>query len=820
MARKKQTFYIQNPDKVISKPMERIMHDSMMPYAEYVIMERALPRVEDGLKPVQRRILYTMHELALTPEKPYKKSARIVGDTLGKYHPHGDTSVYDAMVRMAQEFNMRYPLVDGHGNFGSIDGDSAAAMRYTEARMTPLALELLRDLEKNTVTFSLNFDDSMKEPDVLPGRYPNLLVNGSSGIAVGLATNIPPHNLGEVIDGVIAVIDNPDITIEELNRIIPGPDFPTGGIIIGSEEIKNAYLTGKGRILLRAKVEIENLSGGKKQLVITELPYQVNKSALLEKILRLSEEKKGILTGISDIRDESDRNGIRAVIEIKKDGDAEKILNYLYKYSDLQLTFGVNMVAIADGRPRQLGLKAILEYYIKHQKNVVTNRTKYDLERAITRAHILEGLLTAIRNIDKVILIIRKSKNPKEARLKLMSEFAFTETQAHAILDMRLQKLTNLESISLEKEYAQVKKTIEQLKAILDSEAKLMKVIKSELLAVKKQFADKRRTLIIEDSSKAEIKTEDIILVEDVVIALTHNQDIKRIPMRSFQRSILDVEAVETRELDYIEFLEESATDHKILLFTDTGNCYSITGMDIPEAKWREKGVQLAQLISGFDKTERIVGLISVDDFNNHNNRFVQFYTEGGMIKRTSLKEYESRFSKIQACRLRNGDRVVAVELTEGNSDILIVTEMGMSICFKGSEVNPTGRTTIGVKAVQLKNNDKVIFAQEVDEEGEVIVVTDRGFVKRTLISDYVRQGRGGVGFKTITFSRSGTNGRTLVNAFYVKESYEIILMQRDGTTNRLDVDSLPIEKRDGKGHPVAMVLMDNEVISAYRNYN
>ncbi|HHT65719.1 MAG TPA: DNA gyrase subunit A [Clostridiales bacterium] len=800
--------------------MESVMHESMMPYAEYVIMERALPRVEDGLKPVQRRILYTMQELGLMPDKPHKKSARIVGDALGKYHPHGDTSVYDAMVRMAQDYNMRYPLVDGHGNFGSIDGDSAAAMRYTEARMTPLALELLRDLDKDTVSFSLNFDDSLKEPDLLPGRYPNLLVNGSSGIAVGLATNIPPHNLGEVIDGVISVMDNPEITTEQLSSIITGPDFPTGGIIIGNEEIKNAYETGKGKILLRAKVDTENLPGGKKQLVITEIPYQVNKAALLEKILRLSEQKKGVLTGISDIRDESDRSGIRAVIEIKKDGDADKILNFLYKYSDLQVTFGVNMVAIADGKPRQLSLKAILEYYIKHQKEVVTRRTKYDLDRAKARAHILEGLIIAINNIDRVIAIIRSSKNPKTARIRLMDEFALTEIQAQAVLDMRLQKLTNLEVITLEKEYEQVKKLIDQLTAILSSEARLMKVIKSELQGLRKQYADNRRTLIVEDSSKAEIRTEDIIYVEDVVIALTRNQDIKRIPMKSFQRSNLDVEAVETREMDFIEFLENSATNHKVLFFTDAGNCYSITCKDIPEGKWRDKGVQLAQLFNGFDKTERIVGVISVDDFEAEKEMYVQFYTEGGMIKRTSLKEYDSRVCKIQACRLKEGDLVAAVELTEGKSDILLVTVNGMSMRFRGSEVNPMGRTTMGVKAIQLKKKDRVVFAREVDEEGELIVVTNRGFAKRTLITDYERQGRSGIGFKTITFARNGSNGRALVKAFYSKEPYEIILMQQDGTITRLDLDNLPIEKRDHKGQPVAMVLMDNEVIFAYRNYN
>ena len=818
--KRKKAQYIQNPDKVIHKPLEEVMHDSMMPYAEYVIMERALPRVEDGLKPVQRRILYTMHELGNTPDKPHKKSARIVGDCLGKYHPHGDTSVYDAMVRMAQDFNMRYLLVDGHGNFGSVDGDSAAAMRYTEVKMTPLAMELLKDLDKDTVNFSLNFDDTLKEPDILPGRYPNLLVNGSSGIAVGLATNIPPHNLSEVIDGVIAVIDNPEITTGQLMSIITGPDFPTGGIIIGSEEIQKAYETGKGKILLRAKVETEKISGGKKLLVIKELPYQVNKAALLEKILRLSEERKGVLSGISDIRDESDRNGIRAVIEVKKDGDAEKILNYLYKYSDLQITFGMNMVAIADGKPQQLSLKAILEYYINHQKDVVTRRTRYDLERAKARAHVLEGLIIAIRNIDKVIAVIRSSRNPREARSRLMSEFDLTEIQAQAILDMRLQKLTSLEIINLEKEYAQVQKLIEQLTAILNSEARLLRVIKTELQGIKKQYADERRTVIIADSAKAEIKTEDIIHVEDVVIALTRNQEVKRIPMKSFQRSNIDIEAVESRETDYVEFLEISATNRRILFFTDAGNCYGILCKDIPEARWRDKGTQLAQLFNGFDIRERVVGVVSVDDFNSEQDLYVQFYTEGGMIKRTHLKEYESRVSKIQACRLQEDDLVVRAELVDGKSDVLIVTVNGMSICFRGSEVNPMGRAAMGVRAIQLKKNDKVMFGQQVDDEGELTVITNRGFAKRCLVSDYERQGRGGIGFKTITFNRNGYNGRYLVKAFYSKEPYEVILIQKDGTSTRLDLDSLPIDTRAGKGQPAVMVLMDNEVVHVFRNFS
>ena len=819
MARKKkEDHFIQDPSRILNKPLEDVMHESMMPYAEYVIMERALPRVEDGLKPVQRRILYTMNELGLTPDKPHKKSARIVGDCLGKYHPHGDTSVYDAMVRMAQDFNMRNPLVDGHGNFGSMDGDSAAAMRYTEARMTPLALELLRDIEKETVAFNLNFDDTLKEPEVLPGRYPNLLVNGSSGIAVGLATNIPPHNLGEVIDGVVAVMNDPDVSLDRLSDIIPGPDFPTGGYIIGKEEIRKAYETGKGKMILRAKVEVENLTGGKKQLVITEIPYQINKAALLEKILHLSEEKKGVLTGISDIRDESDRTGIRAVIEIKKDADAKKILNYLYKYSDLQTTFGINMVAIADGKPRQMGLKTLIEYYIRHQKNVVTRRTQYDLDKAKARAHILEGLILAVNNIDRVIAIIRSSKNPKEARDRLMKEFALTEIQSQAILDMRLQRLTNMEILSLEKEYAQVKKLIERLTAILSSDAQLLKVIKTELLEIRKKYADPRRTMIVEDGSKAEIRTEDLIYVEDIVITLTRNQDVKSIPMKSFSRSNRDVEAVETRDMDYIEFLVDSATNHRVLFFTDMGNCYGITGKDIPEGKWKDKGIQLTQLLNGFDKSEKIVGVLSVPDFKEM--QYVQFYTEGGLVKRTLLPEYDSKKTKIQACGLKKGDRVISAERTDGNSDVMIVTAHGMSLCFRGSEVNPMGRTAAGVKAIQLKKNDRVVFAQQVDEEGELIVLTDRGFAKRTPIADYERQGRGGIGFKTITFARNNSNGKKIIRAFTSKLPYEVILLQKDGTTTRLDLDSLPIESRDVKGRSVVLVLMDNEVITAYRNYN
>jgi len=811
--------FTQNKDLIIQKPLEEVMHESIMPYAEYIILERALPRVEDGLKPVQRRILYTMYELGVTPDKPHRKSARIVGDCLGKYHPHGDTSVYDAMVRMAQDFVMRAPLVDGQGNFGSIDGDVAAAMRYTEARMTPLAIELLRDISKDTVDFSLNFDDTLKEPNVLPGRFPNLLVNGASGIAIGVATNIPTHNLGEVIDGVILQMENPYISLDELLKVIKGPDFPTGGTIIGQDEIRKAYRTGKGRIIVRAKVDIEKASGGKKLLVIKELPYQVNKATLLEKILKLSEEKKGVLTGIADIRDESDRSGMRAVIEVKKDGDAEKILNYLYKYSDLQVTFGANMVAIADGRPQQLGLKEILGYYIQHQKNVVTRRVKYDLDKAKAREHILEGLMIAINNIDRVIEIIRGSKNPSVARKNLMREFKLTETQAQAILDMRLQRLTNLEIITLEREYKQVKKTIEKLEAILGSEKLLIKLIKKELLEIKEKYSTPRRTEIIKDSSEAEIKTEDLIHVEECVIALTRNQDIKRVSQKAFNRSSKDVEVVETREMDYIEFLVESETDHRILLLTNQGNCYSLNAIEIPETKWRDKGVQLSSLINGFERTEKIVALLSVKEFSQ--DSYIQFYTSQGMIKKTSLAEYETIRTKIQACGLKENDEVIGAELISEDKEVMIITSQGMSIRFNGNEVNPMGRTARGVKAIQLKGEDKVIFGSQIDEDGDIIVVTDQGIAKRTPITEYQCQGRGGIGFKTLIFYKNRANGRYILGAFYVQNPFEIIMQQRDGTITRINTNDLPIAPRDGRGSTVIKIEdVDNAVEYVYRNFN
>ena len=534
MAKKTSGEQIKFGEKIIERSMDEVMHSSMMPYAEHVILERALPRVEDGLKPVQRRILYTMMELGLSPDKPYRKSARIVGDCLGKYHPHGDSSVYDAMVRMAQGFNMSMPLVDGHGNFGSVDGDSAAAMRYTEARMMPLALELLRDIDKDTVSFNLNFDDTLKEPDLLPGRFPNLLVNGASGIAVGLATNIPPHNLGEATDAVLAQLKDPDVTVEELMKLMPCPDFPTGGYILDSDEIKTAYETGRGKLTMRAKTHIEEQKNGRKLIVITEIPYQVNKARLLEEILHITQEKKTLFAAVSDIRDESDRLGMRAVVEVKKEGDAEKILGYLYKYSDLQATFGVNMVAIADGKPRQLGLKELISCYIGHQENVVTRRTEFELENAKRREHVLLGLMVAIDNLDEVIKIIRASKTPKIARDALMERFSLSEIQAQAILDLRLQRLTNLEMLSIEKEYKEILRQIKMLEGILGSKAKLREVIRKELTEIKEKYAVPRRTLPMRDETHIEIPEEPPRVAEETVVTILPDEKLRKVLRRNF----------------------------------------------------------------------------------------------------------------------------------------------------------------------------------------------------------------------------------------------------------------------------------------------
>ena len=802
MAKKKDDNKPMRPEEIIQKSMEDVMHDSMMPYSEHVILERALPRVEDGLKPVQRRILYTMHELGNTPDKPHRKCARIVGDCMGKYHPHGDSSVYDAMARMAQSFVMRTQLVDGHGNFGSIDGDSPAAMRYTEARMTEQALVLLRDLEKDTVDFHLNFDDSLKEPDVLPARFPNLLVNGSSGIAVGLATNIPPHNLGEVIDGAVAQIDNPDITTAELMQHIQAPDFPTGGLLAADGELIQAYETGRGKLQVRAKVHIEDSTGGRKLIVIDEIPYQVNKSAMLEKILRLSEEKKNLLSGIYDIRDESDRMGMRAVIELRKEANMQQVLNVLYKYSDLQVTFGVNMVAIANGKPIQMGVKQMLGYYIEHQKNVVTRRTKYELAQAEARAHILEGLIIAVDNLDEVIRLIRSSKNVKEAREKLMAAFSLTEVQAQAILDMRLQRLTNLEILSLRKEYEDLLKRIAKLKGILASEKKLLGVIKQELQEIRASFADARRTEIVTSFEQIVIEEEKPVADEAAVI-LSRTGFVKRMLPRTYDRAAAEEQA------ELPKCVIRTMTDAKLLFFTDKGNCYPITVEQIPESRPKDRGLALGGLLAGLENGENVIALLEAGDWSGD----LLFVTQGGLVKRTACSEYNVRKAKFAAINLRDGDTLLDVMNPCDFDSVLLISEKGMAIHFALDEVSRIGRTAAGVKGMTLAEGDRVTHAFMHNSEGEVILISELGYMKRCLLIDFDRQARGGKGVRSFNLLKNGTNGSRIAGALLVRDPYDFRIVQKSGAFTPVNSEEVSIESKAGKGTPYVMVVMDDVVV-------
>ncbi len=786
-------------EKIIPQSMEEVMHSSMMPFAEYVILERALPRVEDGLKPVQRRILYTMHQLGLTPDKPHRKSARIVGDTLGKYHPHGDTSVYDAMVRMAQPFAIRMPLIDGQGNFGSVDGDPAAALRYTEARMTPLAMELLRDVEKNTVPFRLNFDDSDWEPDMLPGRFPNLLVNGATGIAVGLATSIPPHNLGETIDAAVALMNDPSIPLSKLMTYVKGPDFPTGGYLLGAEDLERAYETGRGRVIIRAKAHIEPQKNGKKLIVVTEFPYMVNKAAALEKILKLGEEKKQLFAGISDIRDESDREGMRAVIELKKDCDAEKILTYLYKYSDLQVSFSLNMVAIADSKPRQMGLKEMLSRYIEHQKNVVTRRTQFDLDKAEKRAHILEGLMIALDHLDAVIALIRASKTPAEAKAGLVAKFALTPEQAQAILDLRLQRLTGLEMNALREEYANLLKLLEELRSILASEKKLLKVIGRELLEIKKKHADARRTEILYESHEIQVDEAELTLVEDALLCVSDSA-IRRLPVRVFKAN---------QEEPPEGMLLETKTNRRVQLITNFGVMYTLTVSDIPESKPKDRGTTLAGLFAGWQDGERVLSMFELDGAEGE----LIFYTSGGFIKRTAISEFMTRNRRFAAYPATEGE-LIGVCALKPDENVLLVTKLGMSIRFAPGDVPVQGRGARGVKAIALMNGDAVLMATQTPDEGEVFVLSDRGYGKRSLIFDYEIQGRGGKGLKTFDFKKNGSNGYEIVSAFHVTNPKDVVILQKHGDETRLNTDEVHIEARFSKGSPVVMVMLDNVVES------
>lgn len=790
-------------ETIIEKSMDTVMHESMLPYAEYVILERALPRVEDGLKPVQRRILYTMLELGTTPDKPHRKSARIVGDCLGKYHPHGDTSVYDAMVRMAQPFNMQMPLVDGHGNFGSVDGDSAAAMRYTEARMAPIALEMLRDLDKDTVPFALNFDDTLKEPELLPGRFPNLLVNGASGIAVGLATNIPPHNLREAIDAVLLQMEQPEVSLDALMQVMPCPDFPTGGYLLDSPEIRAAYETGRGKLTMRAKAHMEEGRAGRKLIVVTEFPYQVNKARALEDILKVSQEKKTLFAGIADIRDESDRSGTRAVIEVKKDADADKILAYLYKYSDLQTTFGVNMVAIAGGKPLQMGLKEIIAHYIRHQEEVVSRRTRFDLEAAQRREHILEGLMVAIANIDAVIALIRASKTPKAARDGLMERFGLTELQAQAILDLRLQRLTNLELLAIEKEYKQVKALIKELTAILESPKKLRGVIKKELEEIRDAYGVPRRTQLMQEDAGAVLPEEEAHVSEEALVVLLPGARIRRMAPKAYNPE----QGAGENPLALIQ----TATDRRLRFFTNLGACCFLPVEEIPETRLNGKPANLNALIA-FEKDEQVVACLEEGECEGQ----LYFYTAQGNVKCTQGSEYNARTRRVAAISLKEGDRLLGVEPAREDS-ILLITSQGMSIRFARDTVPEMGRVAAGVKGIRLEAGDQVVFAQQVGEDGEVLTISDRGYAKRSFVFDHELQGRNGKGLKAFDFKKNGSNGTAIAAALYVREPYNFTVEQKHGTVTRCNTEEVRIDNRAGRGDLLVMALLDDVVIGARR---
>lgn len=768
--------------KIFYSNLDKVLHESMMPYSEHVILDRALPRVEDGLKPVQRRILYTMYDLGITPDKEVKKSARVVGDCLGKYHPHGDSSVYDAMVRMAQDFNMREILVYGHGNYGSIDGDSAAAMRYTEAKLAPLAMEMLKDLEKNTVSWSLNFDDTLKEPDMLPAGFPNLLVNGGSGIAVGLATNIPTHNLGEVIDAVVTIIDKKKATLDDVMKVLPAPDFPTGAnIIVDNDEIKQAYETGKGKITLRATVKIET-EGEKKNIVITELPYQVNKVALLQKINELREEKgKDNLAGIQEIRDESDRSGMRAVIRLKKEANAQRILNYLLKYTNLETGFYINMVAIADGKPKQLGLMDILHYYLEYRKGVIVKRTKYDLDIAKERAHILEGLLIAIKNIDKIIKLIKSSANTTEAKQNLMQQFKLTDRQAQAILDMRLAKLTNLEKYKIEQELKELKELIANLSKILASDKAQYAVVKKELLEVKKKYKSPRLTKLItaskpkgDDKKTDEEKEEEII--EDIVVAISASGNIKCMQPKHYQLAQKTVTNTTTLN-DTFEFVYKATTGHTAYIFTNLGYCYKMPLNKIKMCKIKDKGTPLHSILE-MSQNEKVVYFNVYKTMPKNVSLFV--FTKLGMVKKTALTEYNVAKACYQSIVLKEGDEVVNISLSEPTSETMVlVTKNGYVLNAKIDDITTSGRVTQGIKAINLDNDDNVVFASLTSNEGEIITVTNKAYAKRTILPEIDILARNRKGVKISSLGKE--NGTQIAFASLVKQPYTLLIQDMGG---------------------------------------
>lgn len=781
------------------------MRTSFLDYAMSVIVSRALPDVRDGLKPVHRRILYAMNDLGMTSDKPFKKSARIVGEVIGKYHPHGDQAVYETMVRMAQPFNYRYMLVDGHGNFGSVDGDQAAAMRYTEARLSKISMEILRDLNKDTIDYQDNYDGSEREPVVLPARFPNLLVNGTSGIAVGMATNIPPHRLGEVIDGILALSKNPDITIAELMEYIPGPDFPTAGYILGRSGIRKAYETGKGSIIQRAKVEIEVKPNGKQVIVVTEIPYQVNKARLIEKIAELVRDKR--IEGITDLRDESDQKGMRIVMEVRKDANANVLLNNLYKHTSMQTSFGINMLALVDGQPRVLNLKQCLYYYLEHQKVVIRRRTEFELRKAEARAHILEGLRIALDNLDRIIALIRGSQTTDIAREGLMEQFSLSEKQAQAILDMRLQRLTGLEREKIEEEYQTLVALIAELKAILADEEKVLEIIREELLEIKERFDDDRRTEILLSGFES-IEDEDLIPEENVIITLTRNGYIKRLPAstyRSQKRGGRGIQGMGTNEDDFVEHLVTTSTHDTLLFFTNKGKVYRTKGYEIPEYGRTAKGLPLINFLE-VDKGESINAIIPVRGLDE--TSFLFFTTKHGISKRTPLSSFANiRHNGLIALSLREDDELISVRLTDGHKQIIIGTKAGMMIRFPEEDVRSMGRTAAGVKGISLRDNDEVIGMEILEENDEILIVTKNGYGKRTPEEEYRVQSRGGKGIKTCNITEK--NGELVsIKTIRPEAEEDLMIITAAGVIIRMSIEDISRTGRSTQG--VKLIRLEN----------
>lgn len=794
------------PGRITDVNLTGLMKNSFLDYAMSVIVARALPDVRDGLKPVQRRILYGMNELGVTPDKPYKKSARIVGDVMGKFHPHGDSSIYEGLVRMAQDFSYRYMLVDGHGNFGSVDGDGAAAMRYTEARMSKIAVEMLRDINKNTVDFQDNYDGSEKEPTVLPARFPNLLVNGASGIAVGMATNIPTHNLGEVIDAIHLLMQNPDATTEELMKVLPGPDFPTGGVVMGKSGIRKAYETGRGTIIVRAKVDIEEAKNGRQRIVVHEIPYMVNKARLIERIAELAREKE--IEGITDINDETDREGMRIVIDVRRDASAEVILNNLYKMTLMQTTFNFNMLAIVNGAPKVLSLKQILQHYLEHQINVVRRRTEFDLKKAQSRDHIVQGLLIALDHIDEIIKIIREAQTSEIAKEQLIDRYTLDDRQAQAILDMRLVRLTGLEREKIENEHQKLTEAIADYQDILAHEERINQIIYNELLEIQRKFGDPRRTEL-QVGDITDIEDEDLIEEEDIVVTLTHNGYIKRLPVDEFKsqnRGGRGVKGMGVHKDDFIEHLISSSTHDILLFFTNSGKVFSMKGYEVPEYGRSAQGIPIINLL-GIDNHEKITAVINVSNAADDTDKFLFFVTKQGTVKKTPVDDFRNiRSNGLKAIQLHDGDELIHVNIIDGQQNMILGTRLGYAVSFNAEDVRSMGRSAAGVRGAKLREGDCVIGAAPLDSDSNVFVISENGFGKQTPAAEYPIKGRGGKGIKTVNVTAK--NG-PLAGLTTVKGDEDIMLVTDKGVIIRFGIETVSQTGRAAVG--VHLIRMDDD---------